>query len=265
MRPKDFSALGYCRFPSDPDLLKWAQAVRPIAAALADDAELQDEWLRCGGTWFAGVNALPNTHNGALGGSGKLVGDAVSFIRDLYPNQRFTWDKAQISVCYPGYPMPMESETTAAFSYRVRRDAAHMDGLHPVGPERRRNWRELHGFVLGVPLTQADRQAAPLVVWEGSHEVLRAALDAVLRDVPLFDWPTTDLTEPYAAARRSVFETCRRVEVSARPGEATLLHRFTLHGVAPWKEGAGSDPEGRMIAYFRPSFEWTAQQALCLP
>jgi len=37
-----------------------------------------------------------------------------------------------------------------------------------------------------------------------------------------------------------------------RPGEATLLHRLTLHGVAPWAAGVTAPPEGRIIAYFRP-------------
>jgi len=36
------------------------------------------------------------------------------------------------------------------------------------------------------------------------------------------------------------------------PGEAYLVHRFALHGVAPWDEDAKAGPDGRMIAYFRP-------------
>ncbi len=61
-----------------------------------------------------------------------------------------------------------------------------------------------------------------------------------------------DVTEAYHAARREVFETCARVVVHARPGEAYLIHRLALHGVAPWRAGAKAPPEGRMIAYFRP-------------
>jgi hypothetical protein len=49
-----------------------------------------------------------------------------------------------------------------------------------------------------------------------------------------------------------VFRRCRRVDLPARPGEATLLHRLTIHGVAPWAEGAEAPPEGRIVAYFRP-------------
>ena len=31
-----------------------------------------------------------------------------------------------------------------------------------------------------------------------------------------------------------------------------LLHRLTIHGVAPWAEAAEAPPEGRIVAYFRP-------------
>gem|GEM_PF-5301442 len=34
--------------------------------------------------------------------------------------------------------------------------------------------------------------------------------------------------------------------------EAYLLHRHTLHGVAPWKPGDRAPEQGRMIAFFRP-------------
>ena len=112
--------------------------------------------------------------------------------------------------------------------------------------------QEFHGFILGVPLTEADPGAAPLVVWEGSHRVIARAFRAVLDPVAPEHWPETDLTEAYHAARREVFETCPRVAVHAAPGEAYLVHRLALHGVAPWEEGAEAAPEGRMIAYLRP-------------
>ena len=51
-----------------------------------------------------------------------------------------------------------------------------------------------------------------------------------------------------------MFETCRRVTVPAQPGEAYLVHRLALHGVAPWEDGAEAPEEGRMIVYFRPEF-----------
>ncbi|KZZ66385.1 hypothetical protein A3764_17160 [Sulfitobacter sp. HI0129] len=68
---------------------------------------------------------------------------------------------------------------------------------------------------------------------------------------------TVDLTEAYHAARRVVFDRIEPVRVVARPGQAILLHRHVLHGVAPWggagRDGARSrDQQPRMIAYFRP-------------
>ena len=60
------------------------------------------------------------------------------------------------------------------------------------------------------------------------------------------------MTRAYQAARRAVFETCRRVELPAQPGEAILLHRHALHGIAPWRKGAKPIHQGRAIIYFRP-------------
>lgn len=49
-----------------------------------------------------------------------------------------------------------------------------------------------------------------------------------------------------------MFNTCRRIDLPGRPGEALLVHRLTLHGVSPWAEGAIAPPEGRITAWFRP-------------
>jgi hypothetical protein len=81
---------------------------------------------------------------------------------------------AQLSVIRPGYPQPSPEETPAAFAYRRDRDAAHLDGLLPIGPEKRRMVKEPHGWILGLPLNETT--ASPLTIWEGSHEVIRAAL-----------------------------------------------------------------------------------------
>lgn len=90
------------------------------------------------------------------------------------------------------------------------------------------------------------------MVWESSHAVIRAALAEALAPHPADLWPQVDVAASHHAARARVFATCRRVELPARPGEATLVHRLALHGVAPWQPGALAPPEGRMIAYFRP-------------
>jgi hypothetical protein len=124
--------------------------------------------------------------------------------------------------------------------------------------------REPHAFILGLPLTTADAGAAPLVVWEGSQTIIRRAFTAALAPHPPESWGDIDLTDVYHAARRESFATCPRVALPARPGEALLLHRMILHGMAPWADGATAEPEGRIIAYFRPEFgclaDWLAAE-----
>lgn len=241
---------GWCRFGFDPELAKWVKHVLPVArAAVVDPAN--SEWLRYGGTWFAGVNVLPNGVDGSVSGGPALSGLAVEFIDDVLGLNDFAWDRAQVSVCYPGYPQPMAGETQAVFNYRIKRDAAHVDGLRR-NENRRRFVAEHHGFILGILLVEADAAASPVVVWRGSHEKVRTAMREALQGVAPEDWSTVDVTETYHAVRREVFETCERVTVSARPGEAYLVHRLALHGVAPWSDDARGGPDGRMVAYFRP-------------
>lgn len=245
---------GWTRIGPDPSIAAWAGAALLLARqVLADSPE---PW-HCGGTWFAGVDALPNDTTGAV--AGVPLPDVVLGALPLRPA---SWHRAQLSTLRPGYPRPWDGEAEPAFRYRLTRDAAHVDGLLPIGPDRRRMLREPHAFILGLPVTEADADAGPLVVWEGSHHIVRRALGAVLRAHPPRDWPDVDLTEAYHAARREAFATCRRVALPARPGEALLLHRLLLHGMAPWPEGAAAAPEGRINAYFRPEFsqikDWLA-------
>ncbi len=111
--------------------------------------------------------------------------------------------------------------------------------------------REPHGWILGLPLNRADAGASPLVVWEGSHRVMGAALrDAFSGQSG--DLENVDITGAYQAARKQVFDLCPRVELPGKPGEAVILHRHMIHGVAPWAEGAEAEAPGRMVAYFRP-------------
>ncbi len=230
---------GWRRIGPLPGLGDWAAAALPLAkAALAATTEP----LRCGGTWAVGLDLLPNDAAGRAGGVDLPWADLGLTPEPLH--------KAQLSTVFPGYPQPSPDETPSAFAFRSNRDAAHLDGLLPVGPDRQRLVKEPHGWILGIPLN--DSAGAPLVVWQGSHEVLRTALLAALSPYSPATWGDIDLTGAYAAARRHVFDTCARIELSARPGEATLLHRLTLHGVAPWATGATAPPEGRIIAYFRP-------------
>lgn len=247
--------LGWCRFLFDQEVADWVASVVPDVERVVQDPDMVANWLRCGGTWFAGVNALPNDASGAVPNGPALQGAVVDFIKARFGAQ--VWDRAQLSVIYPGYPREMEGESAAAFRFRRDRDAAHVDGLLPEGPKRRRHLREAHGFVLGLPLNETSAQASPLVVWEGSHLLIRAAFEAALKGVDPANWREVDLTDIYQETRRTCFETCKRVVVHAVPGEAYLVHRLALHGVAPW--GAEAADAGRMIAYFRPELRCVAQ------
>lgn len=248
---RSFFEKGWCHFSYDPALAVWVRQTLPAAREVVKAPENSD-WLRCGGTWFAGVNVLPNDASGAVENGSELAGKAVDFIDEVLSLRGFAWDRAQVSVCYPGYPKPMESESEVAYRYRRDRDAAHLDGLFREGSDRRRYLREHHGFLLGIPMVEASDDASPFVIWEGSHEHVREAFESLFKGIPPEKWGEVDVTETYHAARRTIFDTCRRVEVTARPGEAYLVHRLALHGTAPWRDSAESGPDGRMIVYFRP-------------
>ena len=230
---------GWQRIGPHPAITAWAAAARQ--AALATLASTTETW-RCGGTWFVGVDALPNGPDGAVGG--------VAFPWDALPLTPEPLHPAQLSVIRSGYPQPSPDETPAAFAFRRDRDAAHLDGLLPIGPDKRRMVKEPHAWILGLPLN--DTTAAPLTVWEGSHHLIRAALLTALEPHPPETWGHIDITDAYQQGRREVFASCRRIELPARPGEATLLHRLTIHGVAAWKPTDTAPEEGRMIAYLRP-------------
>jgi len=159
-----------------------------------------------------------------------------------------TWHAAQLSVVFPGYPLQDANESDAAHRFRRNRDAAHVDGLLPEGPEKRRHLREPHGFIVGLPLN--DVTASPLVVWRGSHVIMRAAFQRAFAGHDPKDWGDLDVTDVYQAARRTVFETCERIPLVATAGQALLLNRHLLHGVAPWNPAIAGDM--RMVAYFRP-------------
>jgi hypothetical protein len=241
--------LGWSLFPSDEAIERWTARARPLAASiLGDPAHAQ--WYRYGGTWFAGVNVMPNDARGSLPGGPPLGGATIDAIRSVVP--AFTaWDRGQLSVCFPGYPQPMDGESEAAFRFRVQRDAAHLDGLHHEGPAKRRFVREHHAVILGIPLDTMEEGMSPLVVWEGSHAIMQRALAAALDGVPPDRWGDVDVTAAYHAARRDAFERCRRVEVRPSPGEIYAVHRLALHGMAPWSASPNA-PSRRAIVYFRP-------------
>lgn len=222
----------------DPRIAAWAAAALPLA-----QAALQGQDRRAGGTWTVGLDLLPNDAAGTVAGV-PLPWDALGLAPE--PLHR-----AQLSTVHPGYPRPDAHEPASANAYRLTRDAAHLDGLLPIGPEKRRMIREPHAWILGLPLT--DSPAAPLVVWPGSAAILRAALLAALTVHSPEAWADIDVTDAYQRARKQVFASCPRVELPVQRGQATLLHRLTLHGVAPWGDSPQTYP--RIIAYFRPQLE----------
>lgn len=243
----EFSAKGWVKFTHDPEVERWAEAANKAAnAALVDPALAH--WHQCGGTWFVGVDALPNDASGAVGGVplGLSISDKVKALAGTWPAMH----RAQLSVIYEGYPKPREGESEAGFRYRLNRDAAHVDGVLGLGHPKRRFVKEPHAFILGIPLNDGPPEAAPMVVWEGSHLIMQRAFAAAFQGMAPQGWSNVDVTEIYVAARREVFETCPRVVVHARLGEAYLVHPLALHGVAPW--GGPAVALGRRIAYFRP-------------
>ncbi|WP_187432373.1 hypothetical protein ROLI_014700 [Roseobacter fucihabitans] len=246
----DYFQKGWACFEPEPAVRDWARYAAHYAKNAVHTIENKN-FHQCERTWFIGLDVLPNDAEGRVEGGCALSGKAVDFATQNCGG----WPalhRAQISVMYPGYPKPRLGESDAGFRYRVNRDAAHVDGIIGVGTPKRRFVQEPHAFIMGIPLTQASVDAAPLVVWEGSHYIMRAALQHIYAGLSEADATTTDITGIYIAARREVFETCPRVPLCVDVGATVLLHRLTLHGVAPWDEGATADPDGRMIAYFRP-------------
>lgn len=239
---------GFKVYPFEQSVADWAKAARLATTKQMTDPTFKEPQMRHGGTWFVGVDALANGDDGNIDGvplTGLWQNDVV------LPT---VWHAAQVSVLYPGYPRQDADETDATHRYRITRFAAHVDGLLPVGPQRRRYLQEPHAFIVGLPLNAVA--ASPLMVWPGSHRVMGAAFkDALAVDDPL----TVDLTDIYHSARRCVFEKIEPEPVVIEPGQAVVLHRHLLHGVAPWDETFSPIPEGRMIAYFRPEFQSGAE------
>ncbi|THH38233.1 hypothetical protein E4Z66_01260 [Aliishimia ponticola] len=229
---------GAVQFAATDDSRNWARAAYHAALRLP---RTQGD-LRHGRTWFPGVDALPNAADGSVDGVA-LRGPW----QDALPLHGAPLHRAQLSIVYPGYPQRDPDQSEANHRYRVTRCAAHVDGLLPDGPDRRRFAREFHAYILGIHLN--DCADAPTVFWPGSHRIVAEALRQAIGAGPIAQ---TDITEAYHEARRKVFDTVDPKPLQGAPGAALLLHRFTLHGTAPWT--GGDHAEGRMTAFFRPEF-----------
>ena len=246
---------GWAVLPDDAETRAWADHAAPHAALAASDPVLQRDWLDCEGTWFVGVDALQNDPTGSIEGGPSIPSTvrAACAVFGAWP----ALHRAQVSVVYPEYPRPKTGENATSFAFRLNRDAAHVDGILGLGTPKRRFVIEPHQWILGIALNDCSADASPLVVWEGSHEVIRDGLGQALSTAQ-GDISKVDVTDAYIAARRAVFAGCIRREIPLRKGQAVLVHRLALHGVAPWGAAATAPAEGRMIAYFRPVLEESA-------
>ena len=232
---------GFVIYPHDPRVAEWSDKAAVIMRPITLDPAVRAANLRHGNTWFVGVDALPNTPDGAIADV-PLMGAW----RDAVPTLHL--HRAQVSIIYPGYPKQDVGESDANHRYRLSRSAAHVDGLLPVGPQKRRFAIEYHAYILAIPLSKVA--AAPTVVWEGSQTIMQRALREAIGDG---DPSQVDITDAYQAARREVFDCCPKVPLNITKGQAALLHPFLLHGTDPWNpEIADPDRYGRMVAFFRP-------------
>lgn len=243
----DLQTQGWCKFDHDSDLADWIAHAKPVADNVLSDETMRAQWLRSGGTWFVGVNALPNDASGALPGGNALNCAALNAAKSVSPAIDGL-DRAQLSVAYPGYPQQDKDECDARYAFRVHRNGAHLDGLLKGATGTGRFFQEHHSFILGIPLGDVTGDNAPAVVWDGSHHIMAEMLRVHLGDLPVADWGRLDLQAVYAQTRRRIFETCKPLEIQAKAGQAYIIHRFALHGVRPWRKGK----RPRQVVYFRP-------------
>ncbi len=239
-----FDTLGWAKLPYDPKLATWAKDTRALGLQAANNPKHRANWLRCQGTWFVGVDVLTE--------AAPLAGPVLKAAQYALGQNDIDWGKGQISTCYKGYPKQDTNETTPMFNYRCNRAFAHLDGLKALGAKRRRKMDEFHGFIMGIPLNETPTKAAPFVIWEGSHLIFQDMLATAYTHSPPENWPQIDITEIYQHTRTKIFETCKRVEIHAKLGEAYIAHRFALHGMAAWDDTLQGPTEGRMISYYRP-------------
>ncbi len=201
-----FATKGWKRFSYDPAIAAWAQEALIQAKAVVEQPEMRKKWLQCQGTWFVGVDALASDGQGALGGV-PLAGRVIDWLSEM---DYLPFHPAQLSVIYPGYPKPRQGETEAGFRYRKNRDAAHVDGLLAVGPDRRRMLKEPHAFILGLPLNTCSPAASPMVVWEGSHLIMAEVFQKAFAGIDVASWADIDVTEVYQTAAAAGFRALQK-------------------------------------------------------
>ena len=250
MKINSYEKNGWISFPYSFALNKWAKKVEEIVSSQIFTIPEGDKDLRCGGTWFPGVNFLNNKRNGDVDGV-FFPEELKSFIVENEPAFDAVFDKAQISICYTGYHKKMKAESSKAFKFRTDRFSAHIDGILPLGQGRRRFLKEYHSFILGIPINSTSNKASPCVIWEGSHAIVRDAFKKYKEIQNIDTWDTHDITDFYNKLRSEIFNQCIAKTIWVPVGHAYLIHRLSFHGILPWKDNT-KRKSGRMIAYFRP-------------
>ena len=221
--------------------------------------------LRCGSTWFVGANFLDNSSNGNIGTKSMSKFFFSNISKKFGPNIKY-WDKAQVSICWPGYPKKDAKETKKSYDFRIKRFASHIDGIIPFGSKKRRFAKEFHAFILGFPLHNNCLDCAPLVLWEGSHKIFRNFFKEIYEGISFNKISNIDITELYNECRKKVFKNCEVKKIIPQFKQPYLLDRHVLHGIDEWREKKNvkcspknhrllnSLSDGRIIVYFRPVF-----------
>ena len=247
----DFELKGWVKFKFDERVVRWANAANSKIISKLKNKEIFDNNLTCQGTWFVGVDALENDTDGALGEI-SLSGPFESLMKRTEARGLHA---AQVSIIFEGYPKPRDQESESSFNFRLKRDAAHVDGLIADFPGGPRKLKEPHAYVLGIPLNQAPKGASPVVVWEGSHHLISKAFSRLFLNRDPKEWAHLDVREVYIQTRKSIFEKCKRRVLHANLGESYMIHRLCLHGISAWDFEVKNFNEGRKIAYFRPELQ----------
>ena len=250
----DFEHKGWVKFNFDQRVAQWANAANSKIISKVKNKEIFENNLTCQGTWFVGVDALENDSDGALGEI-SLSGPFESLMKCIEARGLHA---AQVSIIFEGYPKPRDQESESSFNFRLKRDAAHVDGLIADFPGGPRKLKEPHAYVLGIPLNQAPKGASPVVVWEGSHHLISKAFNSLFLKRDPEKWKDLDVREVYMQTRKSIFEKCKRRVLHANLGESYMIHRLCLHGISPWEFETKNFNEGRKIAYFRPELQHLA-------
>jgi hypothetical protein len=95
---------GFVQFDRTDEVAAWAATARAAAGDVLTNP--QPEMQRLGGTWYVGVDALPNDERGTLNGT-PLRGPWDGMIPGLHCTLRnYLWSIAGFPVVMLGNPMP---------------------------------------------------------------------------------------------------------------------------------------------------------------